>query len=191
MIGSRVLVWGSSCSGKSTLAAKLAERMHIPCVDLDALNWLPNWIGLNATDPNRLEERIRTATAGDAWVVAGSYTKQSQATFWPRLETIIWLDLPMRVLLYRVIKRSWQRWRNQELLWGTNYENFWDQLKVWKKEDSLVWWIVSRYHSRRRLTFEYITDPQWSHIQVLRFTRSRQVDDWLNSMPSKTASEPR
>ena len=178
-LGSRILVWGNSCAGKSSLAAQLAERLQIPCVDLDALNWLPNWVGLNATDPERLQRRIADATAGDRWVVAGSYTEQSQATFWPKLETIVWLDLPMWLLLKRVLVRSWRRWRHQELLWGTNYEKFWPQLMVWKGEDSLVWWIVTQHHRKRRQSLEFLIDPRWAHIRWIRLTDEAQVDAFL------------
>jgi len=177
-IGRRVLVWGCSCSGKSTLAQALAQQFASTFVDLDALNWLPNWVGLNATDPDRLEQRIRDATNGDAWFVAGSYTSQSQATFWPRLDTIIWLDLPLHVLLRRVIFRSWQRWRSQELLWGTNRENFWEQLKIWNKEDSLVWWILNTYKPKRQNTIEYMQDPKWDHIKWIRLRSEAAVADF-------------
>ena len=145
-------------------------------IDLDALNWLPNWEGLNATDPERLERRMRAATAGDAWVVAGSYTKQSQATFWPRLQTIVWLDLPMPLLVYRVIVRSWRRWRDQQHLWGTNYENFWRQLMVWRGEDSLIWWILNLHYDKRRRMYQTITDPAWAHVNVVRLRTPAEVE---------------
>ncbi|MCY3700151.1 MAG: hypothetical protein OXH46_11095, partial [Gemmatimonadetes bacterium] len=61
-IGGRVQVVGNSGSGKSTLGARLAEAMGAPFVELDALNWLPGWVGLNQTDPDRFERRIREAT---------------------------------------------------------------------------------------------------------------------------------
>jgi adenylate kinase family enzyme len=178
-LGTRILVWGNSCSGKSTLAARIAARLDLACVDLDALNWLPDWVGLNATDPDRLERRMVEATDGDGWVVAGSYTAQAQQVFWPRLQTIIWLDLPMWLLIIRMLDRSWRRWRQKELLWGTNYEKFWDQLKVWNGEDSLLWWIVTTHHAKRRRTLECMADPQWSHIQFIRFHRVRDIERFI------------
>lgn len=80
-IGTRIHVIGNSTSGKSTLAARLAEALDATFVELDAINWQPGWVGLNATDPDELERRIREATRGKRWVVAGSYTKFSQRTF--------------------------------------------------------------------------------------------------------------
>ena len=69
-IGQRIHVIGNSASGKSTLAASLAESLDAAFVELDALNWLPGWVGLNETNPDEFERRIREATMGERWVVA-------------------------------------------------------------------------------------------------------------------------
>ncbi|TVR63962.1 MAG: hypothetical protein EA426_00645 [Spirochaetaceae bacterium] len=62
-IGTRIHVTGNSCSGKSTLARRLADLLNAPCVELDALNWLPGWVGLNQSDPTELERRMSGATS--------------------------------------------------------------------------------------------------------------------------------
>ena len=54
-IGRRIHVMGNSCSGKSTLGAELASALGVPFVELNALNWRPGWVGLNATDPQEFE----------------------------------------------------------------------------------------------------------------------------------------
>ena len=177
-IGRRIHVVGNSCSGKSVFGERLATALQVPFVELDALNWLPGWVGLNETDPEEFESLIAKATAGDGWVVAGSYMSFSQRVFWPRLETVVWLDLPMHLLVRRVLRRSWTRWRSKELLWGTNHERFWPQLMVWKKEDSLVWWIVTQHERKRRDMRLYMSEPSWRHIQFLRLESSSAVEDF-------------
>lgn len=173
---------GDSCAGKSTLGARLAEALGADFVDMDAINWLPNWVGLNATDPEEFERRLHEATAGERWVVAGSYTGHSQNTFWPRLGTVVWLDLPLPLLLRRVIARSWRRWRTKELLWGTNYEKFWPQLMVWRKEKSLIWWIVTQYKRRRAQMLGFMADPRWSHIKFVRLTSPEEIEAWTRAV---------
>ena len=167
---------GNSCSGKSVLGKQLATALQVPFVELDALNWRPSWVGLNETNPEEFERLIARATDGDGWVVAGSYMSFSQRVFWPRLETVVWLDLPMYQLIWRVLRRSWGRWRSKELLWGTNYERFWPQLMVWNKEDSLVWWIVTQHGRKRRDMRAYMSEPRWQHIQFLRLESSAEVE---------------
>lgn len=181
-IGHRIHIIGNSCAGKSTLASRLAEALGVPFVELDALNWEPGWVGLNATKPQELERRFAKATAGEGWVVAGSYTAFSQRVFWPKVQTVVWLDLPRAQLVRRVIRRSWRRWRSKELLWGTNVERFWPQLAFWRKEDSLVWWIVTQHARKRRNMLGYMTDPRWSHIRFIRLTSSEEVEAFMQSV---------
>jgi adenylate kinase family enzyme len=174
-IGQRIHVIGNTCTGKSTLAAELARAVGAPAVELDALNWLPGWIGLNETDPAAFERRIAEATAGAGFVVAGSYESFSQKVFWPRLETVVWLDLPLRVILPRVLRRSWRRSRSGELLWGTNRERFWPQLRVWS-HDSLLWWAMTQQQRKRRRMLACMADPRFAHIRFVRLTSGREVE---------------
>ena len=175
LIGRRIHVIGNCCAGKSTLGAELASSLEVPYVELDALNWEPGWIGLTDANPEELERRIKRATNGDGWIVAGSYTKFSQRIFWPRLETVIWLDLPMYQLIWRMLIRSWRRWRSKELLWGTNYERFWPQLMVWRQEESLLWWIVTQHGRKRRSILAFTTEPRWKHIRFVRLRSRAEV----------------
>ncbi len=167
-IGRRIHVIGNSCAGKSTLGMQLSTVLAVPFVELDALNWEPDWVGLNETNPEKFIRRIKKATSGDGWVVAGSYTDFSQNAFWPHLETIIWLDLPMHQLIWRMLIRSWGRWRSKELLWGTNYEQFWPQFMVWRKKESLLWWIVTQHQPKRSNMLSYRTESRWKHIKFVR-----------------------
>ncbi len=190
-IGRRIHVAGNTSAGKSTLGMQLAEAIGVPFVELDALNWMPNWVGLNATDPDRFEQRIAEATAEDGWVVAGSYMNFSERIFWDRLETVVWLDLPLPLVLRRVLTRSWRRWRSKEHLWGTNYENFWDQLAVWRKEESLLWWAVTQHPKKRRSLIAKMADPRWSHIRFIRLTSEREVDAFRRAVEEACrADEP-
>jgi len=172
-IGQRIQVTGNRCAGKSSLAEKLAQQLCVPFVELDALHWEPNWVGLSDVNPQLFRARI--------WVVAGSYTGFSQAVFWPRLETLIWLDLPRWLLLVRLCKRSWRRSRSKELLWGSNREQFWSQFKLWHREDSLVWWIWTQHARKRRQMLAIGQDPRWAHIRVIRLGSVREVSSFLRS----------
>jgi [ribosomal protein S5]-alanine N-acetyltransferase len=185
----RIHVIGNSASGKSTLAARLAGLLNLELVELDALNWEPNWVGLNATDPATLELRMQQATAGDHWVVAGSYTRFCQRVFWPKVQTVIWLDLPRTTLLPRVIRRSWRRWRTRELLWGTNYEQFWPQFFLWRKSESLIWWIMTQHTRKQREMRGYMADPRWSHIHFVRLVSAAEVEAFVERLNTKGGSD--
>ena len=188
MLGARVHVIGMSSSGKTTLAHRLAKATDAAVVDLDALNWLPNWVALNDTNKDELERRFRAATAGERWVSAGSYRATAQRAFWPRLETIVWLDLPAALCVWRMLRRSWQRWRSGELLWGVNRERFWPQLMVWRQEDSLLWWIVTQHQRRRRECFHAMADPRWAHIRFVRLVSRADVEAFAGAVERRAAA---
>lgn len=180
----RFHVIGNSCAGKSTFAQALGTALDVPVVELDALNWLPDWYGLNEHDPPRLERRILAATQGEAWILAGSYESFCRRLCWHRLDTLIWLDRPLPLLLLRFLRRSWRRWRSGELLWGTNREKFWPQLAVWRKEKSLLWWIVSQHRRKRLAVFAMMRDPQWRHICVVRLSSDADIARYLSTVES-------
>jgi adenylate kinase family enzyme len=181
-IGRRIHVIGNSCSGKSTLGARLARVLKVPLVELDALNWEPGWVSLASANPEELERRIRRATQGEGWIVAGSYKDYSQRIFWPRLHSVVWLDLPMPLLIWRVVKRSWRRWRTRELLWGTNYERFWPQLKVWNQDESLISWIIRQHQRKRRDMLANMADPRWRHILFIQLKTLQQIRAFAHSL---------
>ena len=189
-IGRRIHVVGNSASGKSTLAMRLAEALDARFVELDALNWQSGWVPLHDTDPGELDRRMREATGGERWVVAGSYMSHSQRAFWDRLDAVIWLDLPMALLLGRVLRRTWRRWRSRELLWGTNYERFWPQFLVWRKHESLLAWIVTQHARKRRGMMTYLSDPRWSHIKFVRLTSAREVEAFAAALEQAVGAEP-
>src|SRR3712207_3961923 len=189
-IGRRIHVIGNTAAGKSTLGSRLARALEVPFVELDALNWEPGWVSLTATNPAEFERRIRAATAGDGWVVAGSYTGFAQRTFWARLQTVVWLDLPLPQLVWRVLLPPWRRWRTRELLWGTNYERFWPQLMVWRKADSLVWWVVTQQHRKRRSMLAYMADPRWAHVHFVRLTSSTEIEAFTQAVEAVLAAPP-
>ena len=42
VVGRRIVVVGTSASGKTTMARRLSRALHIPHVELDALHWDPH-----------------------------------------------------------------------------------------------------------------------------------------------------
>ena len=66
----RVLVMGSSGSGKSTFARRLSAMTGIPTVSIDALFWKPGWIEsgrdeFERRNPNRDESQASRRLTSD------------------------------------------------------------------------------------------------------------------------------
>jgi len=98
----RILILGPSGSGKSTLARQIGERLDLPVVHLDAINWNPGWV---QTERGQFRERVAQAVRGDMWVMDGNYTSDLDLRL-PRAEAVIWLDLPRHVYFPRALWRS-------------------------------------------------------------------------------------
>ncbi len=97
----RVLVIGHPGSGKSTLAKKLARILDLPLIHLDQQFWRPGW---QATPSDEWRERVRDMVSGERWVIDGTFD-QSLDIRLPRAETVIFLDFPRRMCVWRIIKR--------------------------------------------------------------------------------------
>ena len=164
---------GPTNSGKSTLAQRLAAALDAPRVELDALYWRPEW---TPAPDEEFQAAILDATAGERWVVAGNYHRTAQPITWPRAALVIWLDLPLRVILPRLIRRSWRRWRTRELLWGTNTEQFWRHLMLWDKEQSLIAWQLSTHRRNRARNEAEMRDQRWSHLRFVRLRSPREIE---------------
>ena len=67
----RVLVMGSSGSGKSRFALRLSDITGIPMVSLDALFWKPGW---TPSDAAEFEARATEAAHQPRWIMDGNYT---------------------------------------------------------------------------------------------------------------------
>ena len=84
----RLVVIGTTSSGKSTLAQCLATRLGLNFVELDALHWEPNW---TEAPLEVFRARVSSAIQAPRWVVAGNYHVVRDLV-WPKAEAIIWLD---------------------------------------------------------------------------------------------------
>lgn len=177
--GLRIQVVGPSCAGKTTLAAILAERLGLEFLELDALFWKPGWVEPPAEE---FAETLARATAGERWVAAGNYTRHTMPLYWESLDTVVWLDFPMRTVVPRILRRSWRRWRAGEVLWGTNAERFWPQLKLWDTKDSLIAYTVRRNGVQRGQFLAAMGDPTLDRIRWVLLKSPGQVERWLETL---------
>jgi adenylate kinase family enzyme len=97
----RIAIVGSSGSGKSVLARRLGEILRIEVWHLDALLWKPEWVLTPREEQKQIQQQL---VSKNSWIIDGNYNN----TLDIRLEaadTIIFLDMPRMLCLYRVLKR--------------------------------------------------------------------------------------
>jgi len=141
----KISVKGTPGSGKSTFAAELARRLRLVHVELDALHWEPDW-----THPSDEEFRRGVheamAAAAEGWVIDGNYDSKLDELVLREADTIVWLDLPFRLKLGRLWRRTIERIHNDLELWSGNRESW---REAFASRDSIFVWLI-RTHVRHR-----------------------------------------
>jgi adenylate kinase family enzyme len=173
----KIVVVGTTSSGKSTLAGRLAKKIGGDFIELDALHWEPNWV--EAPD-EVFRQRVETAINSQVWVVAGNYHIVRDVV-WQRAEAIIWLDYPFHTVFWRLLSRTIRRVATKEKLFSGNIENGWMHLKLWS-EESLFHWLFKTYWRRKREYPLLFALPQNAHLKIIHFKHPRETEDWLKNM---------
>jgi hypothetical protein len=174
----RVSVVGTTGSGKTTFARALADALNVPHIELDALFWGPGW---TMVPREVFLARADAATAGDAWVTDGNYGGAGvRDIVWRRADAVIWLDYPLRVIFWRLLRRTLARIRSGKEFWpGTgNRETV---RGAFFSRQSLFIWLLRTYWRRKRLMPEALALPEFAHLQVRRFGSSADAARWLES----------
>jgi adenylate kinase family enzyme len=171
--GVRISIVGTSGAGKTTLAIALAEKLGIPRIELDALNWEAGWRDLQTHDPEEFKRRTETAVSSDAWVCDGNYSMVRPIVL-GRATHLIWLDYERPLIMWRVITRSFSRAVTGEALFGGgNHENF----RHWLDKEHPIRWAWDT-HYRRRTEYEtLLAGSEFSNIKVLRLRNAREAKD--------------
>ncbi|MGL5012325.1 MAG: AAA family ATPase [Paracoccaceae bacterium] len=169
----RVMIVGGPGSGKSTLARGLGARTGLPVYHMDHIHWQSGWVERERAEKIRLAGEIE---ARDSWVFEGGLSA-TYANRVARADTLIWLDLPVGLRLWRVLKRSVRWWGRSrpDLPEGCNEEFGPQTLPFW----AFIW--RTRQTSRERL-LQIVAAPP-GHLRVVHLRRVRAVRAFLESVP--------
>ena len=168
----RVVVVGSSGSGKTTVAAELARALGVEHVEVDALHHGPNWTEATAEELRAAVSRELDGSEG--WVVDGNYFGKLGDLVLKQADTAVWLDISLRTCLARLWHRTLHRVRDEVELWNGNRESW--RGAFWGRE-SLFWWTIRHHRARRRRWPERFA--QLPDLTVVRLRTPADVDVFL------------
>lgn len=177
----RIVVVGRTGSGKTTLARELATALGVPHVELDSLYFGPDF----STVPlSVLRERTSAAIAGDFWVTDGNKSAVRDLV-WPRADTVIWLDYPLLVSLWRLGKRA--LWRTS-VLRKRAIEQPGKKSRLSKQLLLAARGVLTALRShmgQRREYPEMLARPENEHLAVLRLRSPHATRRWLARVTGK------
>jgi adenylate kinase family enzyme len=102
----RVIIAGGPGSGKSTLALALGGSTGLPVFHMDHIHWQPGWVERLPEDKRRMCDAVH---AQERWIFEGTHSGTFDARV-ARADTLIWLDLPIGLRLWRAYRRSLNWW---------------------------------------------------------------------------------
>jgi adenylate kinase family enzyme len=177
----RVSVVGTSGAGKSTLSQALAERLGADFLELDSVFHQAGWVPLPTEEFRR---RVGTAVAGERWVIDGNYTSKVRDLIWARADTVVWLDLPRRTVMRRIVWRSFGRAAGRTELWNGNREH-WRNLFALDKEESIIAWAWQTHAATRARLEAAMADPAYGHLRFVRLRNPAEVRRFLGSVSGR------
>jgi adenylate kinase family enzyme len=172
----RVRVVGTSGSGKTTFAGRLAAALGVPHLELDAVFWDADWTKRDQEEARALI-RAFVSAADRGWVTDGNWTVGT-AGLLDDADAFVWLDYPRRTVMPRVVRRTLRRGLLRTELWHGNREDLRNVLNPDPEENVVLW----SWTSHARVRVRYSTLATESAIPVIRLRSPREARRWLASL---------
>lgn len=173
MHAQRIMIIGPSGAGKSTLARKIGSELSLPVIHLDALNWGPDWTQRDAAS---FRQSVAERAAGEAWVMDGNYAETFDLRL-PRVQAVIWLDLPRYIYFPRALWRSLTGLGRFRADVGNRERLEFSFFKDW------VW-----TYPERRLRHRQLMEKLPTSVQPVILTSPREVRRFIDALPHSLSS---
>lgn len=174
----RIAVVGNSGSGKSALASEISQRLSCPHVELDSIHHLQDWTPIEREEMRQI---VAAKTEADCWVIDGNYRSLVQDLVFASADTVVWLDLPRRVVMSRITKRTIGRMALRRELWNGNRERFRNLFNK-TPEDNIILWSWTQHEKYRQQYLAASEDPANSHLEWVRLTSTSEVRAWMDAL---------
>jgi adenylate kinase family enzyme len=168
----RIVVAGASGAGKSTLARAISARLDLPYTEIDSLYHGAGW----TQRPSFLDD-IRAFAAGERWVCEWQYDV-GRPVLLERCDPMVWLDLPRRVTVGRVTRRTLRRRFRREVLWNGNREGpLW---QIFTDPEQIIRWAWSSHpRTAERVPVVERIRPE---LPIVRLRGAAEVGRWVESL---------
>jgi adenylate kinase family enzyme len=162
----KVLVIGSGGAGKSTFARRLGEALNIEVIHLDSIYWNPGWVEMPKPE---WQSTVDAMLKRDAWIMDGNYSG-TLATRLEECDTVIFLDMPRLICVWRVLKRAvlYKDKRRPDMAEGCPEQINWEFIR----------WVWA-YPERTRPKIIDLLEKNAQSKQVIRLRSGAEVKRFL------------
>lgn len=169
----KILIIGSSGAGKSTFARRLGKAIGLEVIHLDKLFWNPNWV---ETPKDEWQTKVEETLQGESWIVDGNYSGTMETRI-KACDTVIFLEMPRIVCVYRILKRVvfYQPGNRLDMADGCDERFDWEFVK-W------VW----NYPNRSKPKVEGLLKQFQDTKKIIRLKSKREVEIFLANYSTDT-----
>ena len=173
----RVMIFGGAGAGKSTLARKVGEAAGLPVIHIDHIHWKSGWI---KRDHDEVSAIIGEKIKAEEWIFDGRFSFAS-ADRLARVDTVIYLDIPTWLRVFRVIKRTFTSYGKVRLGSANGCPERFD----WRY---LKWVAMYEKRGDRVKALEYLKAIP-AGINVFHFKSRNQVSQFVTMLKKNKANE--
>lgn len=144
----KVIVIGSSGSGKTTFSNKLALLCNLPLYHLDAIFWKADKSHITRDE---FDKKLSNIIDTNQWIIDGDYSRTYEIRF-THADTIIFLDYPLEVCLEGVQARIGKKREDMPWIETTLDEEFKNWIINWHKETHpKVLELIEKYKDNKNI----------------------------------------
>ena len=135
-LGKKIVIVGISASGKSAFGQRLSESLGLPVTFMDKVMWRPGWQYVGDEETATVLDEI---TQGEVWLIEGYVVGVARPMVFQRADTVIYLDYPRHISLWRYLKRVWKHRQNPRPELPGSPESFSPKFlwRVWTKGEAI------------------------------------------------------
>lgn len=168
----KIAIIGAGGTGKSTLAKELGEILKLPVYHLDTLYWKSGWVKTPSEEWEKVMEKL---VSKNQWIIDGSYEKSLDIRL-KQADTVIFLDYPTYISLFRFIKR-YLKYR------GKSRPDISDGCEE-RLDLKFISWIINYRKNRRPDVLKKLNNID-KNKQVHIITSPKKLSEFLYALKSK------